>query len=67
MAVFTNNRTGMQYIYDRKNHIAFAHYIDELDGDWILDEYGIRTWVESLPIKSISMASLANSYHIIGL
>lgn len=67
MAVFTNNRTGMQYIYDRKNHIAFAHYIDELDSDWILDEYGIRTWVESLPIKSISMASLANSYHIIGL
>ena len=61
------NRTGMQYIYDRQNRIAFSHYIDELDGDWILDEYGIRTWVESLPTKNISMASLASSYHIIGL
>lgn len=67
MAVYTNNRTGMQYIYDRQNRIAFSHYIDELDGDWILDEYGIRTWVESLPTKNISMASLASSYHIIGL
>lgn len=67
MAVYTNPRTGMQYIYDTKNRVAFSHYIDELDGDWILDEYGIRTWVESLPTKNISMASLANSYHIIGL
>lgn len=67
MAVYTNSRTGMQYIYDRQNRIAFSHYIDELDGDWILDEYGIRTWVESLPAKNISMASLASSYHIIGL
>ena len=33
----------------------------------VLDEYGIRTWVESLPTKNISMASLASSYHIIGL
>ena len=28
---------------------------------------GIRSWVESLPTKSISMATLANSYRIIGL
>lgn len=33
----------------------------------ILDEYGIRDWVESLPTKSIAMATLANSYRIIGL
>lgn len=41
--------------------------LDDLDGDWILDDYGIRSWVESLPTKSISMATLANSYRIIGL
>jgi len=35
--------------------------------NWILDDYGIRDWVESLPTRSISMATLANSYRIIGL
>ncbi|WP_353477966.1 hypothetical protein [Phocaeicola barnesiae] len=27
----------------------------------------MRNWVESLPVKSISMATIANSYRIIGL
>lgn len=67
MYVYTNERTKIQYIYDVKNKVAFSHYIDALDEDWLLDEYGIRTWVEELPVKKISMASLANSYHIIGL
>lgn len=67
MYVYTNERTNIQYIYDVKNKVAFSHYIDALDEDWLLDEYGIRTWVEELPVKKISMASLANSYHIIGL
>lgn len=66
MAVYTNPRTGIQYIYDKSRKIAFSHIIDSLDEDWILDEYGIRDWVESLPKKSISMATLA-SYTIIGL
>ena len=67
MYTYTNPRTGIQYIYDKKNKIAFSHFTDELDGDWILDDYGIRDWVESLPVKSISMATLANSYRIVGL
>lgn len=67
MYTYTNPRTGIQYIYDTENKIAFSHYTDDLDGDWILDDYGIRSWVESLPTKSISMATLANSYRIIGL
>lgn len=66
MAVYTNPRTGVQYIYDKAKRIAFSHIIDDIDEDWILDEYGIRDWVESLPKKSISMATLA-SYTIIGL
>lgn len=67
MFKFTNPMTGVQYIYDRNRKIAFSHLTDNVDGDWILDEYGIRDWIESLPTKSISMASIANSYRIIGL
>lgn len=40
---------------------------ETIDEDWILDDYGIRDWVESLPTKSISLATIANSYKIIGL
>lgn len=47
--------------------LEFSHLVDELDGDWILDEYGIRDWVESLTNKSIALATIANSYKIIGL
>lgn len=64
---YTNPKTGIEYIYDTKNRFAFSHLTDQLDGDWILDDYGIRDWIESLPTKSISMATLANSYMIIGL
>ena len=67
MYTYTNPDTGMQYIYDKKKRVAFCHLTDNIDGDWILDDYGIRDWVESLPYKSISMAALANSYKIIGL
>lgn len=67
MYTVTNSRTGMQYIYDSKTKVAFSHLVDDLDGDWILDDYGIRDWVESLPVKNISMATIANSYKIIGL
>lgn len=64
---YRNPNTGMEYIYDTANKVAYSHLTDPLDEDWILDEYGIRDWVESLSSKSISMATLANSYKIIGL
>jgi len=67
MYKYTNTKTGMVYIYDTSSRTALSYYTDTLDGDWILDEYGIRDWIESLPTRSISMASLANSYTIIGL
>lgn len=44
-----------------------SNLVDTIDEDWILDDYGIRDWVESLPTKSISLATIANSYKIIGL
>lgn len=67
MYIHTNPHTGIHYIYDSTNKIAFSHLVDEIDGDWILDEYGIRDWIESLEVKSIALATIANSYKIIGL
>lgn len=64
---YKNVKTGIEYIYDTTRRIAFSHLTDAIDEDWILDDYGIRDWIESLPVKSISMATLANSYKIIGL
>ena len=63
---YKNPNTGIEYIYDTRKRIAFSHFTSIIDGDWILDEYGIRDWVESLTVKKISMASLA-AYKIIGL
>lgn len=65
--VHSNPRSGIHYIYDKTNKIAFSYLVDTIDEDWILDDYGIRDWVESLPTKSISLATIANSYKIIGL
>lgn len=67
MCVYSNPRTGIHFIYDKSKKIAFSYLVDDLDGDWILDEYGIRDWVESLDTKSISLTTIANSYKIIGL
>ncbi len=64
---YHNPKSDMVYIYDRIHRVALSYYFDPLDEDWVLDEYGMRDWVESLPEKRISMASLANSYRIIGL
>jgi hypothetical protein len=63
---FYYEKTSIEYIYDPSSRICFSYYIDEGD-DEALDVYGIRSWVESLPERNISIASLANSYKIIGL
>lgn len=67
MYTYINSKTNMEYIYDPVRKIAFSLYVGSRDGDVILDDYGIRDWVESLPTKSISLANLANNYTIIGL
>lgn len=59
--------TNIEYIYDPVNKIAFSHLIDRGYDDWILDDYVIRDWIESLPERRGSITSLANSYKIIGL
>ncbi len=58
---------NMVYIYMPEAKIAFSYYISEWDEDAVLDDYGIRDWVENLPEKKIAVATLANYYTIIGL
>ncbi|WP_374690165.1 hypothetical protein [Bacteroides thetaiotaomicron] len=53
-------------MYDPATHLCLSYYINKGD-DRILDIYGIRNWIESLPEKKISITTLANSYKIIGL
>lgn len=59
-------KTGLEYIYNPKTHVAFSFFIDE-DDDETLDVYGIRSWFDNLSEKKMSISSLANHYNIIGL
>ena len=34
--------------------VALSYYISEWDEDAVLDDYGIRDWVENLPEKKIA-------------
>ena len=63
---FYYEKTNIEYIYDPATHLCLSYYINKGD-DRILDIYGIRNWIESLPEKKISITTLANSYKIIGL
>lgn len=56
-----------RYLCSDNDPTPLTTRVDTIDEDWILDDYGIRDWVESLPTKSISLATIANSYKIIGL
>lgn len=56
------------YIHDRHNKVAFSIYDDDIDGDYTLDDYGIRDWFESNCTKrSISIGTITRSYKTIGL
>ena len=63
MCKFFNEENNMWYIYDPVAFTAYSFYLD----DFVLDMYGMREWVESLPTKSISMVNLFMNYTIIGL
>ena len=66
MYVYEDPNSRMVYIYDSSKKIAFSYLNDEEYGDYVLDYYGIRDWVESLPKRKFSMMILQN-YTIIGL
>lgn len=58
-------KTGYIYMPDAK--IALSYHFSIEDEDAVLDDYGIREWVESLTEKKISTVSLSNYYTIVGL
>lgn len=66
MAYYADPKSNMRYIFDSSNKIALSYNEDEDYGDYILDYYGIRDWVESLPKRNTSMMILQN-FTIIGL
>lgn len=66
MYYYFDNSTNMGYIYSPTAKHAFTFYYDELNEDAVLDFYGIRDWVEELPYRSASSATLSN-YTLIAL
>lgn len=66
MYFYADPNSRMRYIYDPAKRIALSYIDDEDYGDYILDYYGIRDWVEGLSQRSTSMMIL-QSYTIIGL
>lgn len=66
MYLYEDTNSNMRYIYNPTNKIALSYLYDEDYEDYVLDYYGIRDWVESLPKRKISMMILQN-YTIIGL
>lgn len=66
MTLFEDPNSNMRYIYDPSKKIAFSYLYDPEYGDEVLDYYGIRDWVDSLPKRKISLMILQN-YTIIGL
>lgn len=63
MYKFKNTNTNIWYIYNPASLYCFAYY----DDDYILDAYGILDWVNSIPIKTVSMTTLYQRYRIFGL
>lgn len=59
------DKTG--YIYMPSSKVALSFHISPIYGDYVLDDYGIREWVDKLPRKAISPVSLSNYYTIVGL
>lgn len=66
MAFYADPNSNMRYIYDATKKIALAYNEDEDYGDYVLDFYGIREWVESLPKRKISTMML-QLFTVIGL
>ena len=55
------------YIYIPTAKVALSYYISDDGDDSILFDYGLWDWVDSLPVRGISLNSLADYYTVIGL
>lgn len=66
MQIVYNSKTGVTYLCDTTNKVAFSCMIDYDDS--VLDDYGIRQLVDRLPENtSLNINRLINNYRIIGL
>lgn len=63
MVKFVNSKTHMVYLLNQTEKYALAFP----DDGYIVDVYGIRTWVENMPSVILSMTALENDYTIYGL
>ena len=63
MVKFVNSKTHMVYLLNQTEKYALAFP----DDGYIVDVYGIRTWVENMPSVVLSMTALENDYTIFGL
>ena len=64
MYKFKNLNTNIWYIYDPVKRYAYSFY--DIDG-FIPETYGMNSWINTVPEKSISMTTLSQFYKIIGL
>lgn len=64
---YIDEKQKLGFIYIPSSKVALSYYISDYDGDYVLDDYGIRDWVDNLEQKKISLTSLSNYYTIIGL
>ena len=63
MRKFINEKSNMVYLYDPVQKFAFSFPND----DYTVDVYGIRDWVELMPIVKLNVLDLCNNYRIMGL
>lgn len=63
MRKFINEKSNMVYLYDPVQKFAFSFPND----DYTVDVYGIRDWVELVPIVKLNVLDLCNNYRVIGL
>lgn len=65
---FENKNLNIKYIYSKENKVAFSVYEDDLEGDYVLDEYGIRDWFdEKCTYKNFALGTVTRTFKIIGL
>lgn len=56
------------FFFILENKMAFSVYDDDLEGDYVLDECGIRDWFdEKCTYKSIALGTVTRTFKIIGL
>ncbi|MFC2758895.1 hypothetical protein [Hallella multisaccharivorax] len=65
---FGNSNLNLKFIYNKESKIAFTVYEDDLEGDYVLDEYGLRDWFDAnCTYKNISLGTVTRTFKIIGL